>query len=250
VLNRRKVSQERVIGISFVDILIQAVFLLLLILMVGYVDPVDQDKFKYFEAGKDLCNKLNKDSPKSCVEFIKDKDIFISKPALKLDPAEDFCAKRNLSLKDCKAILDKMVDKLEPSEDFCSKRKLSLKDCKSTLDKMAENIDLFPCIPPSSTSQLTRSIFWTLRAPGEIQFDRFSDEYMKYLKKEMLLDKINKAESIVSQGRKIYSPSEVVSTFSFMKEETCFHEYLALRPGKFSDADLAKEFEAIRSLRK
>jgi hypothetical protein len=66
----------------------------------------------------------------------------------------------------------------------------------------------------------------------------------------MSLEKINKVEAIVSQGRKVYSPSEVVSIFSFMKEASCFHEYLATRPGKFSDADLAKDFEAIRSLRK
>ena len=39
MFDQRRVSQERVIGISFVDILIQAVFVLLVALLVGYVDP-------------------------------------------------------------------------------------------------------------------------------------------------------------------------------------------------------------------
>lgn len=223
MLNRRKVSQERVIGISFVDILIQAVFLLLLILMVGYVDPIEQDKFKFHEAGKDLCNKLNKDSPVACIEFVKGKDVKVSDPAPKVP---------------------------DPSFDFCVKRKLSLKECKATLDKMADNIDLFPCIPPSSASQLTRSIYWSLKAPGEIEFVKFSDEYLNYLKKKGYLDKLAKVNSIISQGKKIYSPSEISSVFGFMRDDGCFHEYLASRPGKFNDSDLAKEFEAIRALRK
>ena len=42
MFDTRGVSRERIISISFVDILIQAVFLLLLILMVGYIDPQDQ----------------------------------------------------------------------------------------------------------------------------------------------------------------------------------------------------------------
>jgi hypothetical protein len=222
VFNSKKVSQERVMGISFVDILIQAVFLLLLILMVGYVDPVEQVKFEFSEAGKDLCNKLNKDSPQACVEFIQDKNVNVSKPGPK---------------------------PVDPAEDFCKKRKLSPEDCKSTLDKMADNVNLWPCIPPTSTSQLTRSIYWIARAPGEIEFSRFSNEYIKYLKENDFSDKLKKVDAINASGKKIYSPSEVISTFGFIKEELCFHEYGISRPGKFSDADLSRDFEAIRSLR-
>ena len=75
-LNNRRVSQERVLGISFVDILIQAVFVLLVALMVGYVDPVERLQLKdYAEAGKDLCHKLNKDSPGACREYVEGKEI-------------------------------------------------------------------------------------------------------------------------------------------------------------------------------
>jgi hypothetical protein len=55
--------------------------------------------------------------------------------------------------------------------------------------------------------------------------------------------------SINVSGKKLYSPSEVVDVFGFMRERQCFHEYSISRPGKFSDADLAKDFEAVRSLR-
>lgn len=69
--NQKAVSRERLIGISFVDILIQAVFLLFIALTVGYQDPVVIERIKEFaEAGKDLCNKVNKGSIKECVEVL------------------------------------------------------------------------------------------------------------------------------------------------------------------------------------
>ncbi len=222
MFNSRKVSQERVMGISFVDILIQAVFLLLLILMVGYVDPVIQNNFEFHEAGKDLCNKINKDSPVSCVEFIKNKDVELTNAG------------------------EKNVD---PAKDFCSKRKLSPKDCKSTLDQLADNGSLFPCMPPVSKSETTRTAYFIIRAPGEIEFNRFSDEYIKYLVGKGFSEKLRNTEAIVANGKKIYSPSEIISSFAFIKEESCFHEFSGDRPGKFSNSDLAKELNAVRSLR-
>ena len=222
MFNSRKVSQERVMGISFVDILIQAVFLLLLILMVGYVDPLDQIKFEFAEAGKDLCHKLYKDSPGACVEYIKDKDVNVVKAGPK---------------------------PIDPSEDFCSKRQLSPEDCKNTLDKMASDINLWPCIPPSSTTQLTKSTFWIISAPGEIEFSRFSTEYIKYLSDKGFSEKLSRVEAINASGKKIYSANDVISTFSFIREDQCFHDYSISRTGKFSDKDLARDTAAIRSLR-
>lgn len=222
MFNSRKVSKERVMGISFVDILIQAVFLLLLILMVGYVDPVVQNNFEFHEAGKDLCNKINKDSPIACVEFIKDKDVAVKNSGEKT---------------------------LDPSKDFCAKRKLSPKECKSTLDQMAENGSLFPCLSPVSKSQPTRATYFVVHSPGEIEFVRFSNEYLKYLEDQNFSEKLEKVEAISRSGKKVYSPSEITAYFDFVKEESCFHESSVGRPGKFSDADLAKELNAIRSLR-
>jgi len=72
ITNRKAVSRERLIGISFVDILIQAVFILFLALTVGYTDPVNLMMIKeYAVAGKDLCTKINKDSVKECKEVIE-----------------------------------------------------------------------------------------------------------------------------------------------------------------------------------
>ncbi len=70
--NQKSVSRERLIGISFVDILIQAVFLLFIALTVGYQDPEVIEKIREYEAfGKDICNKVNKSSVKECREVIE-----------------------------------------------------------------------------------------------------------------------------------------------------------------------------------
>jgi hypothetical protein len=72
ITNHKAVSRERVIGISFVDILIQAVFLLFIALTIGYVDPIQRLRVKEFEqVGKDLCTRVNKDDPRECRQLIE-----------------------------------------------------------------------------------------------------------------------------------------------------------------------------------
>ena len=211
-------------GISFVDILIQAVFLLLLILMVGYVDPLEKVKVElYAAAGKDLCNKLNKDTPKACVEFTKDKELKASNQG----PKEN-----------------------STTEDFCKKRKLSKDECTAKLDQLANNISVWPCIPPSSKSQLkVNSTLWTIHAPNSIEFIRFTNEYLSYLEEKGFNEIKKQVYSINSTSKKIYTPSEISFTFAFLREETCFHEYSYRRPGKFSDDDLLTELQALSKLR-
>ena len=104
-------------------------------------------------------------------------------------------------------------------------------------------------LPPSSTSQLTKSSFWIIHAPGEIEFSRFSKEYIKYLNDNGFSEKLSRVDAINARGKKIYSADEVISIFGFIREDQCFHDYSISRPGKFSDADLAKDTAAIRSLR-
>lgn len=192
--------------------------------MVGYVDPLVQNNFEFHEAGKDLCKKINKDSPQSCVEFIKGKKIDVndapSKP-LQLDPLKDFCKKRNLSIE----------------------------KCTKTLEEIAGNINLWPCIPPLSTSELTRSTYWTIHAPGEIELVRFSPEYRQYLKEKGLTDKLKKVETVIASGKKLYSPQEVMSTFDFIREELCFHDYSVTHTGRFSYSELIKDYQALKSLK-
>ncbi len=70
--NQKSVSRERLIGISFVDILIQAVFLLFIALTLGYEDPVVIANIKeYADAGKDLCTKVNRGSVSECIEVLR-----------------------------------------------------------------------------------------------------------------------------------------------------------------------------------
>jgi len=91
--NQKAVSRERIIGISFVDILIQAVFILFLALTIGYVDPTQLIKIKEFEqVGRDLCNKVNKDTVKECREVVDpiiDKELNKGMLALCMKPVND-----------------------------------------------------------------------------------------------------------------------------------------------------------------
>jgi hypothetical protein len=65
--NKRVLSRERVISISFVDILIQTIFLLLLLLFVGYLDPLEKLKIQSeVSAGRDYCNKKYPNNPIAC----------------------------------------------------------------------------------------------------------------------------------------------------------------------------------------
>ena len=211
-------------GISFVDILIQAVFLLLLILMVGYVDPLEQVKIQSYEAaGKDLCNKINKNTPKACVEYVKGKELKV----INSGPKEK-----------------------DPSEDFCKKRNLSREECIEKLNQLAGDISIWPCIPPSSKSQLTvSSTLWTIHAPGQIEFNRFTDDYLAYVDRKGLIEIKKRVDAIKSAPKKYYSSSDISSIFGFLREDSCFHEYIVERPGKFSDSDLRAERQALRSLR-
>jgi hypothetical protein len=107
---QRRVSQERVMGISFVDILIQAVFVLLVALMVGYIDPAEQKIEKYHAAGLDLCVKLKQNSPEACREYVKDREIGLTG---KFDGiGSDVCTRLGATtLAECQAVLDSKFEK-------------------------------------------------------------------------------------------------------------------------------------------
>ncbi len=68
--SKKAVSRERVISISFIDVFVQALFLLLLLLTVGYMDPLDRLKIaKEREAGADFCKKHFPDDPVGCQQM-------------------------------------------------------------------------------------------------------------------------------------------------------------------------------------
>jgi len=79
--HEKNTSRERLMGISFIDILIQAIFLLFLGMTVGYMDPTDKE---YTQLGKDMCIRINKDSVKACrdnlekgIGYLKKEGFFI-----------------------------------------------------------------------------------------------------------------------------------------------------------------------------
>jgi hypothetical protein len=222
VFDRKKVSRERVIGISFIDILIQTVFVLMLAYVVGFVDPVQKLQLKeFYEAGKDLCKKRNIDSPIACREFLQQAEI-VEKGG------EQF---------------------KEVGFEVCNR--IGIKDPKKCKDKLSEIIgtnNLRPCLNKfSSRVSVPPSVSWTIIGPGDIVFNGFSKDYIDYIKN----DSIRSALSKKLQDRKghHFSPSQVIENFDFMRDETCFHQFTYDRPGAFSDSQIAEELRAIRSLK-
>lgn len=223
MFDKRGVSRERVIGISFADILIQAVFLLLLILMVGYVDPillyeiVDQHEFKGI--GKDLCVKLNKDSPRACREYIK------STPIGPL-PANSF-------------------DQL--GFDVCERLgKQTPEECEKYITKI---YGLNPCIASNDGVRVVPSATWEINYVDSAKFLGFSDAYLKYLSGEGDNARLESVRLLKNRRGSQMGPKEIESSFSFMKEKSCYHEVNALRPVPFSNPQIAELLTSIYGLK-
>lgn len=221
MFDEKKVSRERVIGISFADILIQAVFVLLLALIVGYVDPVEKLQIKEFEeVGKDLCKKLNKDSIEACREFIKINEIGVTTNTKFNQVGSDVCAKLNIS---------------DPIK------------CSSELEELLGKNNLRPCIKSNSKTSITPSIYWIIHAPDDIEFDGFSSEYLQYVQDD--LDRSQKSLEMNKIAGKHFRANEIKEKFDFVRESTCFHSYSLNRKGAYSDSQISREMSAIRLLR-
>ena len=220
MFDRRGVSRERVIGISFVDILIQAVFLLLLILIVGYIDPVDFLLIKEYESvGKDLCHKLNKDSPKACRELIDSTQI---------GPVED-----------------SSFNKL--GSDVCSLLgKETPEDCQKSLNKF---IGLKPCIASIDIVRAPVSVIWEINSSDTAKFIGFSNEYIKYLERERDEARLNIVKKLEAKIGSQMAPNEIKANFSFLKEKTCFHEVTQERTAALSNQQIKDLLSAIYSLK-
>lgn len=229
MFDQRRVSQERVIGISFVDILIQAVFVLLVALFVGYVDPETQLKLdvdsKYGEIGKDLCHKLNKDSIEACREYVEDKKVIVKK-----NEEDDFHA---IGQHICKILGAKQVD-----------------DCLATANRdLSQLATLRPCLKPLNEFSVPPTVRFDLKSPIEIQFIEFSDIFMNKLKADGDNTRLAIAERIQKSKGQIYKPNQINSVFGFIRESTCYHRVITPRSGRFSNADLKDALSATQRLR-
>ncbi len=222
MFDRKKVSRERVIGISFVDILIQAIFVLMIAFVVGYVDPVQKLQLKeFFEAGKDLCKKRNKDSMLSCREFLKEAVLVEKDEGKYADVGADVCKKVGIE---------------DPSK------------CKAKVDEIVSANNLRPCLKFTSKTSVPPSTYWSIVGPNDIVFDRFSDEYVEYVKKDSARAKI--VASLGELKGKHFTPPQVNEQFGFIREDSCFHAFSLKRLGAFSDTQISGELSAIQSLRK
>ena len=199
MFDQRRVSQERVIGISFVDILIQAVFVLLVALFVGYVDPsvqiVLEEQSEYGQIGKDLCNKVNKDSLEACREYLKD---------VKID------------------VKSTKKDYGEVGEYICRSFEAdSPENCKSITDRELARIR--PCLKPISEYSIPPTLTLSLKNPNEIEFIGFSPTFIQRL--EEVGDKVRLARVLELDRLKgrFLTPQQVQSDFDFIREKNCYH---------------------------
>lgn len=226
MFDQRRVSQERVIGISFVDILIQAVFVLLVALFVGYVDPEIQvtigENSKYGEVGKDLCHKLNKDSIEACREYVQDKQLVVE---------------------------DKSQDEFNSlGRDIClSFGASSPEECRKITDK--ELARLRPCLKPVNEFSVPATLTFSIKSPREIEFLGFSSAFFMKLEEADHKEKLLRASELERLKGTTFSPTEVQSSFDFIRESTCYHAVHARRPGPFSDTDLRVALAVLSVLR-
>jgi len=225
MFDQRRVSQERVIGISFVDILIQAVFVLLVALFVGYVDPsvqiVLEEQSEYGQIGKDLCNKVNKDSLEACREYLKD---------VKID------------------VKSTKKDYGEVGEYICRSFEAdSPENCKSITDRELARIR--PCLKPISEYSIPPTLTLSLKNPNEIEFIGFSPTFIQRL--EEVGDKVRLARVLELDRLKgrFLTPQQVQSDFDFIREKNCYHSVHTRRPGPYSDNDLRESLAVAGRLR-
>jgi len=228
MFDNRGVSRERIIGISFVDILIQAVFLLLLILMVGYIDPeeqillekIDPNKNEYDGVGRDLCHKLNKDSPIACREYVKTTPIGpILKPGFETVGAE-VCRKLG---------------------------KNSAEECSGAIEKV---YSLWPCIESKNNFKSPWIASWEINSLVSAKFLGFSEDYLQYLKRENDTVRLNIVKEVeVLRGSQM-TPNEIESKFGFVREKKCFHEVSETLSVPATYQQIAELRGAIYGLRK
>ena len=221
LFGHRKVSQERVLGVSFIDILIQAVFVLLVALMIGYIDPVDRLKIELYEqVGLDLCTKLNKDSPEACREFIEGHEIGL---------VNGFNGVGN---EVCRRVQAKTA-----------------KECIDAIDSILANGSQLPCLKTVSQNSVPPSTEWEIKSPDEIIFNRFTINYLNYLKNKEDRSRLDLASRIQDRAPISFKPSEIEGSFSFIRESNCFHEYSAPKTGRYTDNELIVAKSSLWRLR-
>jgi hypothetical protein len=217
--SRRKVSQERVMGISFVDVLMQVIFVLLVVLMVGYIDPEEQDELnKYSKLGQDLCVKVNKDNFEACRDYLKDETVGVKSEFDSV--GADACKKLGASNRD---------------------------DCFEKINKLIGSLNT--CLPTVRKNFVPPSTIWEILSPDEIRFVKFTDDYKNYISSKGMAEKVEIVNLLGLKAGRVYRPSEIPAVFGFLKEGTCYHSYSQTVIGRFSSKEIAAATAALWRLR-
>lgn len=220
--SQRRVSQERVMGISFVDVLIQAVFVLLIALMVGYIDPAQMEKIeKYAAAGLDLCVKLKQGSPEACREYVKDQQVGLTGEFDGI--GTDVCKRLGAT---------------------------TLAECRAALDSKFEKGSQLPCLKAPSQNSYQPSTQWEIRSPDEIVFKGFFSQYKDYLQERGDSARLAQVQRLEGQVSRSFTPNEIKSAFGFIREPTCFHEVSYRWTGQLSRAEIDAAIQAFWYLKK
>jgi hypothetical protein len=216
---RRKVSQERVMGISFVDVLMQVIFVLLVVLMVGYIDPEEKDALnKYSKLGQDLCVKVNKDNFEACRDYLNVETLVVKSEYDGV--GADTCKKLGASNRD---------------------------DCIERVNKLIGSLNT--CLPTVRKNFVPPSTVWEILSPDEIRFIKFTDEYKSYISSKGMIEKVEMVNLLGLKAGHIYRPSEIATVFGFLKEGSCYHSYSQTVTGRFTSKEIAAATAALWRLR-
>lgn len=224
MFDTRAVSRERVIGISFVDILIQAVFLLLLMLMVGYVDPEETESLRattenaeFAGVGKDACEKLEQRSLRPCKQTLT--------PLL--ENLKVMCADLGIKdLRECQQRLGTLVDNFKGAG--------TVLYCQKTSDPTTKP-------PPNAYFEIPR--------PGSVVFKGLSGTYLSYLNEKADQKRLAWASAMQKRIGEVFSVDALEESFSILREDSCRGEVFVTTTGPYSDAQLRSERRAAYSLR-
>lgn len=231
----RGASRERVIGLSFVDILIQFLFVLFIAYLVILEEKNGQKD--YAELGKDFCNKVEKDSFKPCRQVFDKIPFFVKKP-----PPEPVTP--------------------EPTEEpwpgaitACQDAGISdPRDCVAKVNSLLALMPMRYCLEPNPSKTIASiSVEWTIvndNGSASAVFFGFTSGYKAYLKSMSDRGREERVNELETRIGERFSTKEIVEEFSFMVQKECAHVPSIWREAAFTDQQLSPLRIAIYSIRK
>ena len=229
LFDSRGASRERVIGLSFVDILIQFLF----VIFIAYLVILDEKKGseEHAQIGKDFCVKVRKDSPLACREVI---DKFVPPgPKSKDDTAS-----------------------IGPWPDWVKVcKEANISDPEDCIAKINESLALMPmayCLEPRNKDKTlaTLSVRWRVEDNDSAVLVEFSKEYRRYLESRNDVGRLDKVAELEKKKLMRFSATEIMDAVKFMVQPDCAHMPGISRPAAYTDDEIRPLTEAIYSIRR